>query len=56
MPARPHDPDKRAQETREIRKSYERDFSGLPLYLDLTEDEFNRLLDILSEQECATAT
>src|SRR5688572_2753059 len=51
MPARPHDPDKRAQETREIRRSYERDFSGLPLYLDLTEDEFNRLLDIVSEQE-----
>jgi hypothetical protein len=46
-----HDPDKRAQALLDIRKNYERNFSGLPLALDLTEDEFNRLLDILSEQE-----
>lgn len=46
-----HDPEKRAEELRNIRKNYERNFSGLPLALDLTQDEYNRLLDILVEQE-----
>ena len=46
-----HDPDMRARQLREIRSGLEKSFRGLRQYLDLTEDEYNRLLDIFSEQQ-----
>lgn len=45
------DPERRAKMERDARKSLERELSGIAKSLELTEDEYQRLLDIVTGQQ-----